>query len=661
MRRNIYLSKLTLKEAREKFYKTLLKYKLFQPLKGELVSAEDSLGRITAEPIFAKISSPYYQAAAMDGVVVRARDTYEAFESSPITLKINQDFYFINTGNPIPFGFDAVIKIEDINLLNKVSEEKNSDISGDFIDNLREENMNEIKIFSAVFPGQHVRNIGEDVVTNQLIIPVNHKIRPVDIGALLAGGVNQLFARRKPKVAIIPTGDELIPPGEEISPGKIIEYNSKIIKGLIYEWGGKAIVYEIVKDIPLDLKRILLEAASQNDVVVILAGSSAGSKDFTSEIVKSIGEILVHGVAIMPGKPTILGIIDDTPLIGLPGYPVSAIISAEQFLKPLVFRQLGLTVKRREEIKVHMAHKVVSHLGDEEFLRVKLGNIDGKIMAYPLSRGAGVVTSLVEADAIIRIPLLKEGVDFGEEVEAELLEDLNRIKNNIIVTGSHDLILDILRNELQEEFSDYNLVSFNVGSMGGLLALKQKRTHLATAHLLDPGSGEYNLPYIKKMLPQRELKVVNLTYREQGIMVKGGNPKNIRGIDDLVKKDIKFINRQKGSGTRVLLDYLLKKKGISSLDIPGYSQEEYTHLMVASAVAEGNVDAGLGILSAARVFGLDFVPVVKERYDIIIPKEYYSSLKIQKILTIIKSGKFKKKVLSLGGYDLSQSGKVIET
>ena len=660
MKRNIYLSKLTLKEAQEKFYKTLLKYKLAQPLKGELVFTEDSLGRISAEPIFARISSPYYQAAAMDGVVVRARDTYEASESSPITLKINQDFHFINTGNPIPFGFDAVIKIEDINPLSEFKGDKNKNISNDSTDDSKEENIKEIKIFSAVSPGQHVRNIGEDVVANQLIIPINHRIRPLDIGALLAGGVNQLFARRKPKVAVIPTGNELIPPGEEISPGKIIEYNSKIIKGLIYEWGGKAKVYEIVKDIPVDLKRILLEAASQNDIVVVLAGSSAGSKDFTSEVVKNIGEVLVHGVAIMPGKPTILGIIDNTSFIGLPGYPVSAIISAEQFLKPLVFHKLGLIVKRREEVKVHMAHKVVSRLGDEEFLRVKLGNIDGKIMAYPLSRGAGVLTSLVEADALIRIPLLKEGVDFGEEVEAELLEDLNKIKNNIIVTGSHDLVLDILRNELQEEFSDFNLVSFNVGSMGGLLALKQKRTHLATTHLLDPESGEYNFPYIKKMLPRRELVVVNLTYREQGIMVKRGNPKNIKGIDDLVRKNIKFINRQKGSGTRVLLDYLLKKKGINPLDIQGYSKEEYTHLMVASAVAEGSVDAGLGILSAAKAFHLDFVPVAKERYDIIIPKEYYSSLKIKKLLTIIRSEKFRKKVLSLGGYDLSQSGKVIK-
>lgn len=660
MRRNIYLNKLTLKEAQEKFYKTLLKYKLAQPLKGELVSTEDSLGLITAEPIFARISSPYYQAAAMDGVVVRARDTYEASESSPITLKINQDFHFINTGNPIPFGFDAVIKIEDINPLNEFKGDKNKDIFNDFTDDSKEENIKEIKIFSAVSPGQHIRNIGEDVVANQLIIPVNHKIRPVDIGALLAGGVNQLFIRRKPRVAVIPTGDELIPPAEEISPGKIIEYNSEIIKGLIHEWGGKAKVYEIVKDIPVDLKRILLEAVLQNDIVVVLAGSSAGSKDFTSEIVKSVGDVLVHGVAIMPGKPTILGIIDDTPLIGLPGYPISAIIAAEQFLKPLVFRMLGLTVKRREEIKVHMAHKVVSRLGDEEFLRVKLGNINGKIMAYPLSRGAGVVTSLVEADALIRIPLLNEGVDFGEEVEAELLEDLNRIKNNIIVTGSHDLVLDILRNELREEFSDFNLVSFNVGSMGGLLALKQKRTHLATAHLLDLESGEYNFSYIKKMLPQRELIIVNLTYREQGIMVKRGNPKNIKEIDDLVKKDIKFINRQKGSGTRVLLDYLLKKKGINPLDIQGYSKEEYTHLMVASAVVEGSVDAGLGILSAAKAFHLDFVPIAKERYDIIIPKEYYSSLKIQKLLTVIRSEKFRKKVLSLGGYDLSKSGKALK-
>lgn len=660
MRRNIYLSKLSLKEAQEKFYKTLLKYKLVQPLKRELVFTEDSLGRITGEAIFAKISSPCYQAAAMDGVVVRAKDTYGASESSPVTLKVDQNFHFINTGNPIPRGFDAVIKIEDINLLNKVSEENSRDVSGDFADNLKEENIKEIKIFSAAFPGQHIRNIGEDIVANQLIVPINHKIRPVDMGALLAGGISKFLARKKPQITIIPTGDELIKPEDKITPGKIIEYNSKVIKGMISEWGGEALIYEIVKDISSDLKSILQKTVEESDIVVVLAGSSAGSKDFTSEIVRSLGEVLVHGVAIMPGKPTILGIISRTPVIGLPGYPVSTIISAEQFLKPLIFKKLGLLVLKREMIRVNMAQKVVSRLGNEEFLRVKLGKIGGEMMAFPLPRGAGVITSLTEADGLIRIPSLKEGLDYREETKTELLEELVKIKNNFIITGSHDLILDILKNELQENFSEFDIVSFNVGSLGGLMALKQNRTHLATSHLLDPESGEYNFPYLKKILPEKELVVINLTYREQGIMVKKGNPKKIKGLDDLTKENISFVNRQKGSGTRVLLDYLLKKKNINPSNIRGYFREEFTHLMVASTVTEENVDAGLGILSAAKAFNLDFIPVAKERYDMIMPKEYYSDWRTQRLLDIIGSNKFKRRVMELGGYDLSRSGSVIK-
>lgn len=647
--------------AQEKFNKALTDLGINQPSKGEKVSTENSLGRVTAEPIFAKISSPHYQAAAMDGVVVRARDTYRASESTPLKLRINKDFYFINTGSPIPFGFDAVIKIEDINPVSKETshrELKKENIN-ELTKNEEDEGIEEIIIFSPVPPGQHIRNIGEDIIANQLIIPINHLIRPIDIGALLSGGIGHLLVRQKPKVAIIPTGDELIQLGEKITPGKIIEYNSKMIEGLISEWGGEAKIYKIVKDIPSELQKVLLEAATENNIIVVIAGSSAGSKDFTTEIVKDIGEVLVHGVAIMPGKPTILGIVNKIPLIGLPGYPVSAIISAEQFLKPLIFKRLNLPVLKRQKVKARMAHQIVSRLGDEEFLRVRLGNIAGKIMAYPLPRGSGVITSLVEADGIIRIPSLKEGLALEEEVYAELYKDMDIIMNNIIVTGSNDLILDVLRNELQDNFPNYRLVSFNVGSMGGLIALKQNRTHLATAHLLDPESGEYNFPYLKRILPQKELMVVNLAYREQGMMVKKGNPKNIKELLDLTREDVKFINRQKGSGTRVLLDYLLKNKGINPLDIQGYFQEEYTHLMIASAVAEGNVDVGLGILSAAKTFGLDFIPIAKERYDIIIPKEYYSSLKIQRLLNIIRSDKFKKKALSLGGYDLSQSGKVI--
>lgn len=649
MKRNIYLNKLTLKEAKDKFNKILSEYKLNQPSKGELIFTNDSLGRITAEPIFAKISSPYYQSAAMDGVVVKAKDTYGASESSPIKLKINHNFHFINTGNPIPQGFDAVIKIEDINIIDKIASEEP----------VKPEEK-EIKIFSAAFPGQHIRNIGEDIVANQLIVPINHKIRPIDIGGLLAGGINKFLVRKKPHIVIIPTGDELIEPGGEITSGKIIEYNSKVIKGMISEWGGEISIYKIVKDIPSDLKSILQKAVKESDIVVILAGSSAGSKDFTSGTIRSLGEILVHGVNIMPGKPTILGIIDRIPVIGLPGYPVSTIISAEQFLKPLIYKKLGLFVPKREMVKAKIAQKVISRLGNEEFLRVKLGEVGGEMMAFPLSRGAGVITSLIEADGLIRIPSLKEGLDYREEVKAESLETLTKIKNNLIVTGSHDLILNVLKNELQENSYDFDIVSFNVGSLGGLVALKQNRTHLATSHLLDPESGEYNFPYLKKILPERELVVINLVYREQGIMIKKGNPKKIKGLDDLIRGDIIFVNRQKGSGTRVLLDHLLKKKGINASNIQGYFREEFTHLMVASTVSEEGVDAGLGILSAAKVFDLDFIPIARERYDIIMPKEYYSDWRIQRLLNIIESKNFRRKVMELGGYELSQSGKVIK-
>ena len=659
MKRNIYLNKLSLKEAHDKFNKVLYKNKLNLPIEGELIFAVDSLTRVTAEPVFAKISSPYFQSAAMDGIVVKAEITFGASESTPVKLKKNLDFYYINTGNIIPQGFNAVIKIEDINIVNKVISQ-NENQKRSFLKKADRGISEEIEIYSAAFPGQHIRNIGEDIVANQLILSVNHKIRPVDIGGLLAGGIDKLLVRKKPRIGIIPTGDELIEPGEKIFPGKIIEYNSKVIKNMISEWGGEALIFNIVRDIPSDLMSILQKVIQQSDIVVVLAGSSAGSKDFTSKIIKSLGEILVHGVTIMPGKPTILGIIDKIPVIGLPGYPVSMFISAEQFLKPLIFKKLGLQLENREMIKAAMAQKVVSRLGNEEFLRVRLGEIDEKIMAFPLPRGAGIINSLIEADAFIRIPSLKEGLDYQEEVNAELMHNLTNIKNNIIVTGSHDLILDVLKNELQKNISNLNLVSFNVGSMGGLLALKQRKTHLATSHLLDPENGEYNFSYIKRILPHRELKVVNLAYREQGIMVKKGNPKNIKSIDDLVKKDITFVNRQKGSGTRVLLDYLLKGKGYNPLRIKGYSREEYTHLMVASSVAEGNVDAGLGILSAAKAFYLDFIPITKERYDIIMSLEFYSNWKMKEILQIIRSENFQKKVLDLGGYDLTLSGKEIK-
>ena len=362
----------------------------------------------------------------------------------------------------------------------------------------------------------------------------------------------------------------------------------------------------------------------------------------------------------MPAKPTLVGIVQGVPVIGLPGYPVSYLIAAWEFILPLIYKNLRQVSPERKKIKTLMARKVVSRLGNEEFLRVKLAKIDNDIMAYPLSRGAGVISSLVEADAFVRIPSLSEGIGLKEEAEAELLLDnTSNIEQTIVNIGSHDLILDILRNELQVKALKFRLASFHTGSMGGLLALKQGIAHMATSHLLDVESGEYNFPYIKRVLSGIDIVVVNMAYRQQGFMVAKGNPKNILEIKDLLKDNIRYINRQKGSGTRVLLDYLLNKNKINPDKIIGYNQEEFTHLMVASAVANNRVDAGLGILSAAKAFELDFIPVIQERYDLIIPEKYFSSPGITEILEIIKTNHFKEQVALLGGYDLRECGKVL--
>ncbi|HKK83787.1 MAG TPA: molybdopterin biosynthesis protein, partial [Atribacterota bacterium] len=627
MERNVYLNKISLEEAKGKINKSILDRKILLNSKSELIPVEESLGRVTYEAIYARRSSLHYTASAMDGIAVHSKSTENASERNPVILTDKKDFLYVNTGNPIPEGFDSVIKIEDVV---PVEQKGNSQ------PNIQKEGVEQLKIFQSVYPGTNVRNIGEDIVTHQLILTANHKIRPVDIGALMAGGITEISIRKKPRVAIIPTGEELIGlDKEEIKTGDILDFNSRMLSNSVIQWGGEPVIFPVIRDIKDELEKTLLSAIKENDIVTVIAGTSAGSKDFTAKALSEIGEILFHGIAIMPGKPTLAGIVQNTPVIGLPGYPVSFLIAAWEFVLPLVYKNLALTPPKRTKVKALMARKVVSKLGNEEFLRAKLAKVDDKIMAYPLSRGAGVISSLVEADALIRIPSLSEGLGLKESTEAELLVENNSdLDNTIIIIGSHDLILDVLKNELQTNSPEFRLASFHTGSMGGLLALKQGVAHLATSHLLDVESGEYNFPYIKKILAEHNLVLVNMAYRQQGFMVSNGNPKKIMKVSDLVQKDVRYINRQKGSGTRVLLDYLLGKESINPDEIQGYYQEEFTHLMVASAVANKRVDVGLGIYSAARAFQLDFVPLIKERYDLIIPEKYFHSKGIKKLLEI---------------------------
>ena len=652
MERKIYLEQTPLDEAIEKWTDKFIEKNINKPLEGEHIKVIDSLGRITAEPVFAKISSPFYHSSAMDGYAVKFTDTIGASEGRPKKLKIPEQAVYVSTGDPIPDGFNAVIMVEDINLIRT----RTSDIRHQ----TSETPIEYIEIIAPVTPWQHIRTVGEDIVITELILPENHKIRPIDIGAILAGGLTEIKARKKPKVVIIPTGSEIVEPGSNLMKGNIIESNSRILAGLVSEWGGEPIRFSIVPDNIEALKEAVLKAAQIADLVVINAGASAGKKDFSSAVIGELGEVILHGLNIKPGKPAILGWINNKPVLGIPGYPVSAYITFEIFAKPIIYTWQGIEIKESETLKAKLSRPVASTLGMEEFIRVKVGKVGDNIIAIPVSRGAGILMSLVRADGFVRIPAMSEGIGAGTEVEVKLIRHKDDITNTIVCIGSHDNTLDILGNFLKKKYPKFSLSSAHVGSMGGLIALKRGEAHLAGTHLLDEKTGEYNVSFIKKLLSGEKIILINLVYRQQGFLVLKGNPKNIKGFEDLARDDITFINRQSGSGTRLLTDKYLKGLGIDHRKIKGYDREEFTHMGIASAVLTGVADTGLGILAASKALGLDFIPVAKERYDLAVPEKFYNLDMVQKLLDIIKNdSEFRITVTSLGGYDITDMGKIV--
>ena len=636
-RRKVYLEPIPLDEALQKFFGALEARGLLRPLSGELVSVDAALGRVTARPVWAALSNPHYNAAAMDGIAVRAEDTRAASETAPVRLRAREQFQWVDTGDPILPPFNAVVMLEH---LYPVGEE-------------------EIEIHAAVPPWHHVRAMGEDMVATELILPEGHTLTPVDLGAIAGCGLGAVEVRQRPRVAVIPTGSELVPPGSAVKPGEIIEFNSLMLCGMVREWGGEANRTGIVPDDFAAIRAAVEEAVATHDVVVINAGSSAGSEDFTAAIVRELGELLVHGIAIRPGHPVVLGIVRGRPVIGIPGYPVSAVITCDLLVKPILYRLEGRAVPERPTLTATITRKILSPLGEDEFLRVKVGRVGNKVVATPLSRGAGVIMSLVRADGIVRIPRFSEGVHAGATVTVELLRRPEEIEKTIVAIGSHDLTLDLLASLLRRSHPDLHLSSTNVGSLAGLMALKRAEAHMAGSHLLDEETGEYNLPYVARLLPGEKVVVLTLVHRDQGLILPKGNPKGITTLLDLAREGVAFVNRQKGAGTRILLDYRLKQLGIDPTRITGYEREEYTHLAVAAAVKAGVADVGLGILGAARALDLDFVPLLKERYDLIIPEPHYRDPLLRPLLDLISSDGFAKEVEALGGYDTSETGRVV--
>lgn len=637
-KRNLYLKTTPVEEARKKYMQALEEAGCLKQ-EEERTDTYESLGRITAEAVYAKYCSPLFNAAAMDGIAVKSAETAEAGEERPLALSLGSGYRIIDTGDPVKSPFDAVIMAEDV----------------------METGEGVVTITKSVPGWQNVRPIGEDIAAGEMLLPSHHTIRPVDIGVLLAGGILNLEIFKKPQVSIIPTGTEIIMPHENPKEGDIIDSNSGMIAAMVTESGGVPYRCSIVPDDYQKIKETVLQETERSDMVIINAGSSAGTEDYTVHVLREIGQVIVHGVAMKPGKPVILAIVQGKPVIGLPGYPVSAYLAFENFAEPVLRIMAGMSPNMgrstRKTVKAVLSKRTVSSLKHREYVRVKVGKVGDKFVCAPLARGAGAAMSLVRADGFCVIPQESEGFEAGETVDVELYTDLVQIENTLVSIGSHDIIIDVMNDMMAERFPGMNLSGTHVGSMGGLMALSRGETVIAPTHLLDEETGEYNVSYMENIFPGENMALIKGVDRIQGIMVKKGNPLGIKGVEDLTR--VRYVNRQRGAGTRVLLDYKLKQAGITPDMIDGYDKEAATHMAVAALVASEEIDAGMGVKSAADAMGLDFIEVGTEEYDFAIRQENLELPQVRAFRQILESEEFHEKLAEMGGYGWSQAGRIV--
>ena len=630
-----YLTNVPLEKAKKEYIEVLAA-KGFGP-ESERIRVMNACGRMTSEAVYAHISAPHYESTAMDGIAIKASDSFGATETTPVTLSADR-YVVVDTGDPLPGGCDAVIMVEDI-----VTNDDGS-----------------VTIYAPAAPWQHIRQIGEDICAGEMILPAHVKVSPAAIGAMIAGGVLEIEVLKKPRVGIIPTGDEIVEPCADPRPGEIQEFNSSIFSAMVEEWGAEAEVYPIVPDDYGKIKEAVLKAADECDMVILNAGSSAGREDFSAKVIGEVGEVFFHGIAIKPGKPAILGACGKKPVVGVPGYPVSGIIVIEEILRPLIEYCTDAAGESGTVVEAVLTRPVVSGLKYREFVRARLGYVGDRLNALPLNRGAGVVSSFVKADGILEVPQGCEGFAAGETVKVRLLSSEEKLRSTLVVIGSHDPLLDELGNMMHANDRTVYMSSMHVGSMGAVMAMRRGEAHAGGCHLLDTETGEYNLSYMRKHFPNRDVKLVRCVGRQQGLMLQKGNPLGIKSFEDISGENVRYVNRQKGSGTRILTDYLCAKSGLDVKSIYGYEREELTHTSVAAQIAAGSADAGMGIYSAAAIYGLDFLPICIEEYDLLIPDYAWDSPVVKTMIETLKSDAFRERVVAMGGYTVENPGEIID-
>lgn len=638
---NELVGDIPLEEAMERWLTDLEFHRPKKELATALVDVEDSVGRVTAETVVARLSSPSYFAAAIDGLAVASHSTVGATSQRPVTLGLTSGLPFVDTGSPMPAGCDTVVPFYELKL------------TGD----------ETLEVRRPSPPWRNVRPIGEDLAAGEVILPKGHRVRSIDLSALIAGGIRELMVEGQPRAHVVPLGEALVEPGRLPTVGQNVDYTSPFLTALASEHGLRARRFPAIPESREALASAMTEQASRCDLVIFCAGHERGTA-LVATALAEVGECTLHGVSIRPGHSLVLGFVKNTPVIGVSSHPVPAFLGFSLFGLP-VFRGLSKGSLKEEwwpwpVDKAKLAVGCGSAAGVEEFLRVKMAMVHGERIAVAESGGHGTLMSLVRADGLIRIPAGVRQIDDGTPVEVLRLREETNLTGHLLLLGTHDISYDLIRDRLHDRYPEVRLHTAAVGGRAGLEALKRGQCHGAAVHLFDEASGQYNVPFLQQSDWEEPVVVFQLLHRWLGLAVAPGNPAEITGLQDLTREGVRFVNRQPGSGTRQLLDYHLKQFGVASSSVQGYDLHAHTHMAIAAAVKGGQADAGPTISTAARSLGLDFVPCIRERLDLVFPKAFLTLYPLRALLAVLRSDGFRRAAAErFPDYDFAEAGELV--
>ncbi|MGD0424022.1 MAG: molybdopterin biosynthesis protein [Candidatus Bathyarchaeia archaeon] len=605
----------------------------------EDIPLTEALGRVLTVDVSSTVDVPGFDRASMDGFAVNAEDIFNADEQHPIQLKVignieagdsssrkinRAQSVEIATGAPIPIGANAVVMVEFTKRIE-----------------------NNVQVFKPVSVGENVTAAGSDIMTGELLLRKSQAIGPREVGLLAAAGVDNVRVFSKPRVAIFSSGNELIKSGETLNFAKLYDINGPTIAAGVTECGGAPKFYGILPDNYTVIKERLRSALEEVDIVISSGSTSSGPGDIIYKVVEELGEpgIIVHGLSLKPGKPVVIGLAGNKPIFGLPGYPTSALMIFHILVAPAIRQLAQITETKATSIQATVPMKFFKARGRRELLPVQLiSQPDGNFSAYPMQSGSGAVSSFSLADGFADLPETQEFLEEGEKINVELFGK-NLIPPSLVVIGSHCVGVDIIFALLHDHDSGFLGRTINVGSVGGFHAAKLGEADVSGVHLVDE-SGEYNVSYMSTYGVENSTILIRGYDREQGLIVQRGNPKNIKGFDDLLRKDVTFINRNRGSGTRLLIDKYLAELARSSkaspselaVQIQGYAHEAKSHSAVAAAIRNHRADVGFGIRSVAGE--LDFIKTDNEHYDFLIPRSHEKKQGVKQFIQVLKSPEF---------------------